>query len=315
MTTKNQKEFSTESLEIFHFTFNTFDDMHTYAKKWLYHYIFRFGTQPFYGRFDICQNKMFQIANAVYSDGLMVKGFSPKDTITFTVIMEKTGSLTANRKILNSGEVLVLDDSAEFEIAFSHSVSIGVVSLRKDFVHAYFPYLMDMMNRVYHDQNHALQNLVLQIREMTESTECDIQSKITESIKALSLEKQNEISKKLSKKETLVFDVRDYILENIEENIAIETLASKFDMSEKTLQTSFKKVFGYTPKRFMKLLKLNLAHRDIVQNDGSKTISEIAMKYGFGNFGLFSKKYKDMYGSLPSENTPPEIDEASYPKG
>jgi len=200
MTTKNQKEFIPESLEIFHFTFNTFDEMSTYAINWLYHYIFRFGIQPFNGRFDICQNEMFQIANAEYSDGLMISGFSPKDTITFTVIMEKTGSLTANRKILNSGEVLILDDSTEFEITFSHSISIGVVSLRKDFVHAHCPYLMNMLNRVYHDQNHTLKNLVLQIREMTESTECDIQSKITESIKALSLEKQNEISKKLSKK-------------------------------------------------------------------------------------------------------------------
>jgi len=302
MTTKNQKEFIQDSLEIFHFTFNTFDEMNTYAKNWLYHYIFRFGTQPFNGRFDICQNEMFQIANAVYSDGLMVSGFSPKDTITFTVIMEKTGSLTANRKFLNSGEVLILDDSTEFEIAFSHSVSIGVVSLRKDFANTYFPYLTNMLNKVYHDQNHTLQNLVLQIREMTESSECDIQSKITESIKSLSLEKQNKISKKLSKKETLIFNIRDYILENIEENITIGSLASEFNMSEKTLQTSFKKIFGYTPKKFIKLLKLNLVHKDIVKSDGSKTISEIVMKYEFRNFGLFSRNYKEMYGVLPSES-------------
>lgn len=302
MTTKNQKEFSTESLEIFHFTFNTFYEMKTYAKDWSYHYIFRFGTQPFNGRYDICQNKVFQIANCVYSDGLMYSGHSPKDTITLSVVMEKDGSLTANKKILNSSEILVLDDSTEFEITFSHSVSKGVVSLRKDFVNTHFPYLTDMVNKVYDDQNHTLQNLVLQIREMTESTECDIQSKIIESIKSLSLEKQNEISKKLSKKEVLIFNVRDHIIKNIEENITIEALALDFNMSEKTLQTSFKKIFGYTPKKFIKLLKLNLAYRDIVENDGSKTISDIAMKYGFGNFGLFSAEYKDMYGFLPSEN-------------
>ena len=68
------------------------------------------------------------------------------------------------------------------------------------------------------------------------------------------------------------------------------------------MQTAFRKLFGYTPKKFIKLLKMNLAHQDIIEVNNTKTISTIAMKYGFRNFGLFAREYKQLYGTLPSES-------------
>ncbi len=276
--------------------------MVAYAKNWSCYCHYRFGTRPFEGHYDIYQHQNFQIANALFQDGLMFRGYPPKDTLSLVVILEKEGSLSANKKVLERGEILILDDSDEYEIAFSCSMQEGVLSLKKGFVNTYFPYLNRMVNRVYSDTNSLLRELITDLKNKNEYIDDEIQSRLIKNLKSLSFEKQKEIPKKLSSKEALIFEVRDHILEHIRENIQIEELALIFGMSEKTMQTGFKKLLGHTPKKFIKLLKLNLAHQEIIENDQAKTISEIAMKYGFGNFGLFSKEYKAVYGFLPSQN-------------
>ncbi|BAF71912.1 AraC family transcriptional regulator [Sulfurovum sp. NBC37-1] len=307
MTTKKHPSLSVDDNDFFKFTFTNFREMEEFGKNWSFYCRYRFGVKPFKGTYNICQNEDFQIASAVYHDGMMYNGYAPTGAITLTLIIDKEGSLTANGKILNAGEILVLDDSDAFEIAFSHPIRKGVISLSKDFVDMHFPYLHQMLGRVYADRDDVLKDLILSLEENTEFKSSEIRTKLIEVLKFLSLDTQEKITKKLSKKEALIFDVRDYIIKLSEDNIPIEDLAKKFGMSERTLQTGFKKIFGYTPKKFTKLLKLNLAHRDIVKNDGSKTISEIAMKYGFGNFGLFAQEFKRIYGVLPSESTPPQI--------
>jgi len=302
MTEKYQKSYIIESQKVLHFTFNNFKDMERYGKNWSFYDFFRYGTQPFKGRYDIYQHKDFQIANAIYEDGLMYKGYAPKNTITLAIIINKKGSLTVNQIPLNHNEILIMDDLSEYDTVFSQYVQIGTISMRKEFVNMHFPYLNHMINKVYIDTNSLLTNIIEQLTNNTECHDQSMKSQLIENIKRLSFKKQTVIPKKLSKKESLIFDIRKYLIKHAEENIPIENLALKFGMSDKTLQTIFKKIFGHTPKKFMKLLKLNLTYRDITEdNRSSETISKIAMKYGFNNFGLFSQKFKTMYGILPSK--------------
>jgi AraC family ethanolamine operon transcriptional activator len=302
MINKTKQAYTVESDNIIHLSFDNFEQMETYGKNWSCYSRYRFGSQPFGGKYDICQHENFQIANAVYDDGLMYKGYAPRGTITLAVIIEKYGSITANRKMLNKGEILILDDDHEYEIAFSHHLHKGVVSLRKEFVDKHFPYLYDMINKVYYDTNSTLKNMILHLENDLECNNNNIQSQLIQSLESLSLEHQNEIPKKLSKKELLIFDIRDYLIEHSEENVSLKDLVSTFNISDKTIQTGFRKFFGYTPKKFIKLLKLNIAYQEIIKNDRAKTISEIAMQYGFGNFGLFARDYKRLYGLLPHES-------------
>ena len=302
MTNSIQKTFSIESQNILHLTFDHFEQMIAYAKNWSCYCPYRFGTHSFGGQYDIYQHENFQIANAIFHDGLMFKGYPPKDTVSLIVILDKQGSLTANKKLLQTGEILILDDQDEYEIAFSHYMQEGVISIKKEFVNACFPYLNHMVNKVYHDTNSVLKDLIEHLENKGECQDDNMQSRLIESIRYLSLKQQKEVPKKLSKKESVIFDIRDYMIEHPKKNIQIENLALKFKISEKTMQTAFRKLFGYTPKKFIKLLKMNLAHQDIIEVNNTKTISTIAMKYGFRNFGLFAREYKQLYGALPSES-------------
>ncbi len=304
MTNKKQKNYNVESHEVLHFTFSNFKEMRNYAKNWSLYDSFRYGTRLFKGQYDICQHENFQISNAIYEDGLINNGYPPKNTLTLAVIIHKKGSLTANKSILKEEEILIIDDQIPYEIAFSHYLQIGTISLSKAFVNANFSYLYKLTNKVYIDTDGVLSHMIEQLAN-TNHIKCNdstIESKLIQNIMHLSLDTQVEIPKKLSKKTSIVFDIRDYLIEHIEQNISIEELTSTFNMSDKTLQTVFKKIFGHTPKKFMKLLKLNLAYQEIIKNNHSNGIvSKVAIKYGFYNFGLFSQEFKRMYGILPGK--------------
>ena len=84
--------------------------------------------------------------------------------------------------------------------------------------------------------------------------------------------------------------------------MTIQDIVEKFNISEKTLQNSFRSLFGITPKRFIHLLKLNRAHEDLLHADGQiSNISEISTKWCFTHFGRFARDYKSLFNVLPSE--------------
>ncbi len=295
-----QKPFTVESNIPLHFHFQTFQEMEKYGKNWSFHCRYRFSTNTFYGKFDICQHKLFQLARAYYKDGMMYNGYSPKETITLSLVEIQNASLTANKKILKQTEILIIDDTKKYEIVFNDTVQLNVISLRKEFVNEYCPYLFEMTDEVYEDKNDILKQLFYKILATdTPCTDDRIQFQILQALSSLNLPAQIPINKKLTNKEKILFEIRDYILNNLENNITNNELCSLFHISERSLQNNFKNIFGFTPKRFIKLLRLNQAHKEIKNNDG--TISEITTKWGFENFGRFSKEYKQFYDILPSQ--------------
>ena len=274
--------------------------MEAYGKNWSFTCKYRFGTQAFVSQFQIYQTHDFQIATAIYNDGLMHSGYAPEETITLALVLDKEGTLSLNRKPMKKNEILILDDKYKYETVFSHRTVLGVLSLKKERVDQCCPYLHQLTDKVFLDTQHKLRDLFDFLNNDNIHNREDIHSMIIDGVSSLALHNAREVPKMLSKKEKLIFQIRDHILEHIEEPISIDKLAYGFGMSERTMQTGFKKLFGFTPKKFIKLLKLNYAYEDLVKYQGNKKVSEVSMKYGFKNFGLFSQEYKKLYGFLPS---------------
>lgn len=75
-----------------------------------------------------------------------------------------------------------------------------------------------------------------------------------------------------------------------------KTVVEWFNISDKTLQNSFKSLFGFTPKNFMIMLKLNRAHEDLQRCDTQTTnVSDIVTKWGFSHFGRFAIRNTKSY--------------------
>jgi len=118
----------------------------------------------------------------------------------------------------------------------------------------------------------------------------------------LSINTQKPLEKKLTNGEQKAFEIRNCIIGELENRIDINSLSKHARISDKSLQSSFKSIFGFPPKRFIHLLRLNLAHRDLTQkNSKETTVSNISLQWGFRHFGRFAKEYKEVFGVKPSE--------------
>jgi AraC family ethanolamine operon transcriptional activator len=73
-------------------------------------------------------------------------------------------------------------------------------------------------------------------------------------------------------------------------------------VSERTLEVAFKQTVGLTPVAYLTRLRLHRV-RDALQSEDrtGRTVSSIALDWGFWHFGEFSRAYRECFGELPSQ--------------
>lgn len=83
------------------------------------------------------------------------------------------------------------------------------------------------------------------------------------------------------------------------EDIEWEALCRNYGISHRTLYRQIKELTGYTPDRYLTMLRLRTA-KELIRN-ADLSISDIAIQSGFKNFSHFSRCYKSEYFITPSE--------------
>lgn len=91
----------------------------------------------------------------------------------------------------------------------------------------------------------------------------------------------------------------EFIREYLHEALNIEMIAEKAGVSTRTLFTGFKNHFGMTPMAYLRELRFEQAHLELMQNE-QLSVTDVAYKWGFTHLGRFSQEYKRRYGELPS---------------
>ena len=284
------------------------------AKNWLYLSKYRFGTGPFYGCHDAVQLNHLQFGHANRHEGMMFEGVSPKDCLTIGILQKSTGCVYVNRLKVESGDVVILDDSKPYDFVSSHRTQIAIVSISKSLVATEIPWILCAADKKFKDNDHILSNTiesewrrVIEEPNLFDNThEIKVmEKKIVKAIKYAFAGQTGE-SCHLTEGEKTALEVRSFLLNNLDEMMTIQSITEQFKISDKTLETSFKSLFGITPKRFKYLLRLNRAHEDLQIADAQTTnVSDIATKWGFSHFGRFAKDYKALFGVLPSETLRP----------
>ena len=280
------------------------------AKNWLFLSRYRFGTGTFYGRHDGAQLNNLQFGHAVRHEGMMFSGLSPNDCLSIVILQESDGCVCFNDHKMETGDIIIIDDSQPYDFSSSHPTILGVISIAKTLIATEIPWLLDSTDKIFKDKNNILSDKVenewrrvLEEPNLFNNTDeiKEMEGRIIKAIKC-SFEGQTGEACHLTEGEKTALEVRSFLLNSLEETMSIQSIAKQFNVSEKTLLNSFRSLFGITPKRFMKILKLNKAHEDLRHADALKTnVSNIAIKWGFCNFGRFSKDYKALFNVLPSE--------------
>ena len=93
--------------------------------------------------------------------------------------------------------------------------------------------------------------------------------------------------------------ITDYIKENYDSDLSLETLAKIFGYSPTYLSRMFQKYAGINYRSYLQSIRLERALQELSNTD--HTISETALNNGFPNSRALAKAFQKKYGILPSE--------------
>jgi transcriptional regulator GlxA family with amidase domain len=86
------------------------------------------------------------------------------------------------------------------------------------------------------------------------------------------------------------------------EPITRETLARALGVTVRTLSRDFTARHGVGPMAFIRQKRIEAVHHDLLSSDPeAKSVSDVAVCYGFTELGRFAGSYRAIFGELPSE--------------
>jgi len=104
----------------------------------------------------------------------------------------------------------------------------------------------------------------------------------------------------------------DYIEENITQTLEVEEIAKRALLSKYYFQRVFHAVTGVTVTDYIRNRKLTLAAEELVTTD--KSVTEIAMDYGYESTDAFTKAFRRLHGVTPSLMRRGEVQLKSFPR-
>ena len=116
---------------------------------------------------------------------------------------------------------------------------------------------------------------------------------------AAAVEKKNRISlyEQASRRKTLTENIISYLIENIENEVKLETISKHFSYSLSSIKRIFKEETGVSVINYLCNLRLEQAAR--LLHTSELSIGEIAIRSGFANTYYFSNSFKKRYGVSP----------------
>lgn len=85
-------------------------------------------------------------------------------------------------------------------------------------------------------------------------------------------------------------------------SLTIAEIAERTGVSERSLQLSFRRQLGVSPRDYLRDLRLDAARRELLAGPADGTsVSRIAATLGFSNLGRFAARYRCRFGEYPSQ--------------
>jgi AraC-like DNA-binding protein len=92
-----------------------------------------------------------------------------------------------------------------------------------------------------------------------------------------------------------------YIEEHAADDLSVADIASAATVTIRAVQLAFRRHLGTTPMAYLRQVRLAHAHQDLQRSDpGTRTVAEIAARWGFANHSRFTASYRRTYGVPPS---------------
>ncbi|WP_339531126.1 AraC family transcriptional regulator [Pseudomonas mucidolens] len=94
---------------------------------------------------------------------------------------------------------------------------------------------------------------------------------------------------------------RQHIHEHARETVHLEDLEAAAGVSRFKLFDAFRKYLALSPMAYLKKYRLGAVRQEILEHGSTRTISEIALGWGFTHLGRFSAQYRELFDESPSQ--------------
>lgn len=99
----------------------------------------------------------------------------------------------------------------------------------------------------------------------------------------------------------LVTRAREYVLERTSEPVTMLDLCRELYVSRRTLQNAFCDVVGVGPNHWLKMIRLNAVHRELINPySPCHNVTDAAMSWGFWHLSQFASDYQLLFNQKPS---------------
>ncbi len=281
-------------------------DMPLYAHNWKRMCSYQLRPHGLGGYHHVLQLEGMQIAYITRIGGSMHYAVSAKESFTLGVVESIEDKACFGHMKLHTEDIAFFDDSEPHLFVTNKSIKYIALSIQKSLLKVQLPKLFKITDHYIKDTDARLASTLHKIIERFADQRGEFQAyqeaeqEILTVLKQL-LSEQTPLPYKLTRGEQTALDIRDQVLEHIDGKINIKALADKNQISEQTLQNSFKSLFGFTPQRFLRLMKLNHVHHELSQSNPEQSqVSKVASKWGFVHMGRFSSYYSALFGEYPS---------------
>jgi AraC-like DNA-binding protein len=285
--------------------FHNYSSMTQSSKNWDIHCAYKLFPHAFNGENHVIELPSMQLSYTHREGGFMHSAVSPKDSFSIAIIVECDGIATFDCIKLSKGDIVFFDDAKAYTFMSKDAIKVAIVSISNTKVAHLQSKLHATIGHYMKDSEAILGNTLQKILEVfvhnVENLNIqEIEDEIMRCITNLMTTQTPKIAK-LTKSEKIVLDILEKFYGHMDGKISIKALAKQYKLSEHSLQNSFKSLFGFTPKRFLMLLKLNHVHYDLkYETPASSSVSRISQKWGFNHMGRLSQYYTELFDENPS---------------
>ena len=243
------------------------------------------------------------IDHGEYNLKLIAEGVFSPNTVTLMIIhrMDNIGKICGED--LQGGNLIIVPTGADAEFTIPENTSWTAINISEAHLAKYGLKVrtsqlfhlkkerFDKFNQTYM----VLESELSKGRESQEVLQDMILSHFIQTIESF----DNTIELGYSDGYLMALNLRDYIIEHIEEPLQMYQLCQLTNKSVRTIERIFKQVFNFPVREYHKCCRMHLIRQTLI-HDKNSSVSDAALKYGYLHMGHFSQKYKKLFGELPS---------------
>lgn len=291
------------------------EEMKEQSLFWSYEHK-QFGRGSFHGKIAGFHTSRLQLTLSHRSVGFFARGGLPEKTTIISVPLSRVDSLYYRGQLMGDCQVLALKHTEELELYTSLpstmlTIAVSSALLERQALAITGNPLAGMRcqerllinPKEYRKRADHLVSLLqsLQSRnpELCEVEEQVVEKEILETILMGVI--PSGLANKMPDRLYVAKKAEKYIRNNLRTSFSISELCRIVGTSERTMHLGFNERFGVSPKAYHQIMRLNRVHQELLLSKSSKTVSDIAIDWGFHHPGRFPEQYRRMFGELPSE--------------